>query len=83
MLAIRAAHAFDGEKVWPGGAVVLIDGGRIAGVEPPGFASPQGTEVIDFDALVRWGGDRQPSSDNPEARLVDDFLRPRDWLAGS
>ncbi len=31
--------------------------------------------------LVRWRYDWQPEPDSPEARLVDDFLAPRDWLA--
>jgi coproporphyrinogen III oxidase len=30
--------------------------------------------------LVRWEYDWRPSPDTPEARLYDDFLRPRNWL---
>ena len=55
MLAIRAHHAFDGEKVRPGGAVVLVDEGRIVGVEPVGFTPPDGCEVIDSDGTVLPG----------------------------
>ena len=31
--------------------------------------------------LVRWRYDWQPEPGSPEARLTDEFLRPRDWLA--
>jgi coproporphyrinogen III oxidase len=31
--------------------------------------------------LVRWRYDWQPEPGSPEARLVEDFLAPRDWLA--
>ena len=47
MLAIRAAKAFDGENERPDGAVVLIESERIIGVEPLGFAVPDGVEVIE------------------------------------
>jgi coproporphyrinogen III oxidase len=30
--------------------------------------------------LVRWRYDFQPEAGSPEARLVEEFLRPRDWL---
>ena len=55
MLAIRARHAFDGDRVRPGGAVVLVEAGRILGVEPVGFAPPDGCEVIDSDGTVLPG----------------------------
>jgi imidazolonepropionase-like amidohydrolase len=47
MLAIRAARAFDGQELWPDGAVVFVDDGRIAGVEAAGAALPDGVELID------------------------------------
>ena len=31
--------------------------------------------------LVRWEYDYRPEAGTPEARLYEDFLRPRDWLA--
>jgi hypothetical protein len=34
MHAYRADTAFDGERFLPGGALVLVDGATIAGVEP-------------------------------------------------
>jgi coproporphyrinogen III oxidase len=30
--------------------------------------------------LVRWDYDWQPEAGSPEARLYQDFLRPRDYL---
>jgi len=29
---------------------------------------------------VRWEYDYKPEPGTPEARLYEDFLRPRDWL---
>jgi hypothetical protein len=40
MLAVRVARVFDGRDLVPGAGVVLVDGGRIAGVEPAGFQPP-------------------------------------------
>lgn len=31
--------------------------------------------------LVRWRYDWRPEAGSPEARLAEDFLKPRDWLA--
>ena len=31
---------------------------------------------------VRWRYDWKPEPGSPEARLVDEFLQPRDWLEG-
>jgi imidazolonepropionase-like amidohydrolase len=45
MHGYRADRAFDGEKELPGGALVLIEGGRIIGVEPAGAPVPDGCEV--------------------------------------
>ena len=33
MLAIRAAHLFDGERFWPGHATVLTNGPTVLGIE--------------------------------------------------
>jgi imidazolonepropionase-like amidohydrolase len=43
--AYRADVAFDGERAMPGGALVLVDGDVIAGVEPGTAAAPDGYEV--------------------------------------
>jgi imidazolonepropionase-like amidohydrolase len=41
----RADTVFDGERALPGGALVLVDGDRIVGVEAGGAAAPDGCEV--------------------------------------
>ena len=55
MLAIRAAHAFDGKQFLPGGATVLVDGDRIAGVLTGGVDLPDGVEATDYDGTVLPG----------------------------
>ena len=47
LLAIRVAQIFDGRDLVPGAGVVLVDGGRIVGVEPTGFSLPANCEVLD------------------------------------
>ena len=47
MFGIRAGRAFDGERVVPGGALVLVDDGRIAGVEPGAAPAPEGCQVLE------------------------------------
>ena len=69
MLAIRAERAFDGEQAIPGGALVLVDGGRIVGVEPGSAPLPEGWPVVELpgatllpgliDAHVHLCGDSQ------------------------
>lgn len=41
----RADAAFDGESATPGGALVLVEGGRITAVEPGSTPAPSGCEV--------------------------------------
>lgn len=55
MFAVRAAHAFDGERFMPGGATVVVDGERILGVEPFEIALPEGVEVHPFTGTVLPG----------------------------
>jgi imidazolonepropionase-like amidohydrolase len=55
MIAIRARHAFDGVEVSPDGAVVLVEGQRVAGVESRQFEPPTGTEIIDSKGTVLPG----------------------------
>ncbi len=45
MHAYRADRAFDGERVLPGGALVLVDAGRIADVRPAGSPAPPDVPV--------------------------------------
>jgi imidazolonepropionase-like amidohydrolase len=55
MYAVRAAHAFDGERFLPGGATVVIGGGRILGVEPFERAVPDGVQVHEYAGTVLPG----------------------------
>lgn len=45
MHGYRADIAFDGERSLPGGALVLVDDGRIIGVEPASAPAPDGCSV--------------------------------------
>jgi imidazolonepropionase-like amidohydrolase len=48
VFAVRAAFAFDGDRSWPGGAWVLIDGTRVKAVESATQPVPSGVSLIDF-----------------------------------
>ena len=73
MLAVRARHAFDGEQVRPGGAVVLVESGRILGVEPIGFTPPDGCEVIvGVDDLAPVGRSEADGLDADDATPLDE-----------
>lgn len=48
MFGIRAGRAFDGHKVVPAGALVLVDDGRIAAVEPGTAPAPEDCEVLEM-----------------------------------
>ncbi|SDN72634.1 amidohydrolase family protein [Geodermatophilus sp. DSM 45219] len=47
MRGYRAPRAFDGERFLPGGALVLVEGRTIVGVEPATTAVPDGCPVTD------------------------------------
>ena len=47
MLAIRAAHLFDGERFWPGPATVVSSGPTVLGIEQGYPDLPDGTDVLD------------------------------------
>jgi imidazolonepropionase-like amidohydrolase len=47
MFGVRAGTAFDGERVVPGGALVLVDNGRIVGLEPGAAPAPNDCEVLE------------------------------------
>lgn len=36
--------------------------------------------LMSLPPLVRWEYNWRPDADSPEARLYEEFLRPRDWL---
>jgi imidazolonepropionase-like amidohydrolase len=48
MLAIRVGQVFSGEQVLPDAGVVLVQGGRILGVQPHGMTLPGGCAVADY-----------------------------------
>ena len=55
MHAIRAAHAFDGERFLPGGATVLVEDDRIVGVEGPHHEPPEGCPLATYDGTLLPG----------------------------
>jgi imidazolonepropionase-like amidohydrolase len=52
----RADVAFDGERRLPGGALVLVEDGVIAAVEPASAAAPEGCEVIQLPGTALLPG---------------------------
>ena len=56
MFAVRASACFDGRQFVAGGATLLVDDGRIVGVEPAGYDLPTDCPVHDHvDATVLPG----------------------------
>ncbi|HEY3531135.1 MAG TPA: amidohydrolase family protein [Nocardioides sp.] len=55
MEALKAASCFDGERFRPGGVTLLLDGDRIAGVEPLAYDVPHGVEVTTYDGTLLPG----------------------------
>ena len=53
--AVRADRAFDGERFLPGGATVVVDGDRIAGVEPHAASLPDDVPVTDLTGTLLPG----------------------------
>ena len=53
--AVRVAHAFDGTRFVPGGATVLVDDGRIVGVETGRTDLPEGVRVTEHPGTVLPG----------------------------
>jgi cytosine/adenosine deaminase-related metal-dependent hydrolase len=56
MLAIRARQVFDGERLLAEGSVVLVDEGRIAGVQPGGTALPGDCNLAEFPGATLLPG---------------------------
>ncbi|HYO38461.1 MAG TPA: amidohydrolase family protein [Nocardioidaceae bacterium] len=55
MRALRAPHCFDGVRFLPGGATVVVDGGRIQGIEPYGADLPESCHVTSYDGTLLPG----------------------------
>src|SRR4051795_8714735 len=54
--AYRAEHAFDGDRVLPSGALVLVEDTTIAGVEPATAPVPEGWELHDLPGTTLLPG---------------------------
>jgi len=55
MWAIRAGSVFDGSAFLTDGATVVLDDGRIAGIEAPGFALPADCPALDHPGILLPG----------------------------
>jgi imidazolonepropionase-like amidohydrolase len=65
VFAIRANHAFDGEDFLAGGATLLVEDGRIGGVESGAYELPSDCKLVDYGVGTALPG------------LVDTWLRRR------
>ncbi|GAA2725194.1 amidohydrolase family protein [Cellulomonas aerilata] len=93
MHAYRADAAYDGERRLPGGALVLVEDGRIVGVEPAAAAVPDGCPVTSLpgttllpglvDAHAHLCGDSGPRALDQLPELSDDQLDATIRTAGA
>lgn len=56
---------------------LIYDRGTLFGLQSGGRSA---SILMSLPPLARWEYDWRPEPGSPEARLADEFLRPRDWL---